>query len=241
MANNGAIYSTIILSAAVGAFVTLLFQNRTRSIERQTYGSAVAREILFLVRKLNEFETDLEKYISESNPTASIPALTINDKDMQIYDSNTSKIGLLDGSIAFRTIKFYREMRGILAEYPQYKDISQHITGRRVGHGVIEALHELEKPHPVDPLYKKVKEWTNYGDRLCADIEWTTMSAFTLRYLKTLPKRLIYWLGKRPILHTAAKWILDKYPVLWAKLTSKAPAKTAARSAETPSKADPDS
>lgn len=115
MANSNLV--TILISALVGgavAFVgNLLMQNRTRWLETQSYGSALAREMLLITRRLEAYSKALSTAAKQHRP---LPRWPIRDDDLLIFKANTSKIGLLKKPLALSLMKFYQRVRDLSAD-----------------------------------------------------------------------------------------------------------------------------
>ena len=87
-----------IAGAFGGLSINVFLYGRTRWIEMQILTKALAREIIFLTRKLDEY-----------SPAS--PSLYISDDDMIVFRSNTGKIGLMEPTLVFKTVKFYSFVR----------------------------------------------------------------------------------------------------------------------------------
>jgi hypothetical protein len=101
-------------SALIGGFAgyigSILNQDRTRRLDRKTFLRALEVEISILQEKLiaeKEFIREFSERgrmavcLRESEP------MIINDRDMLVFSSNTSKIGLFDHQTAHEIIHFY--------------------------------------------------------------------------------------------------------------------------------------
>ena len=108
---------TILISATIGAIVaffgSLVMQGRLRWRETQIYGAALVREMLLITRKLNTYRDELRAFRKKLEGT--VPKSPLNDDDLLVHRSNTSKIGLLDKPYALSTLKFYQWVRDLRA------------------------------------------------------------------------------------------------------------------------------
>lgn len=157
-----------VVSGAVAGFVASVFmQDRVRRLDARTYAAAVAREMLLITRKLNSYSTalrGLEKRL-EDDKDLTVPNLTLNNEDLIVYHSNTSKIGLLEGPRALRLLKFYQNVRDLRLEAQEKWDGSSadwidKDQGQLATYWV-SSLNEHEA---------EVKKWSAYGSNLSGQL-----------------------------------------------------------------------
>jgi hypothetical protein len=156
--------SGVILSAAVGFLFAILAvvvsQWYQRWLERRTLSSALLTEALDILDTLQLYQEILQQIETP------LPEIGIARDDMQVFLSNTAKLGLLLHNAPMYIIKFYSRVRRVAAAAPTRdligvipksslskidalrKEISDAITA---GHAVINAL---ERQVPKSRLSK---------------------------------------------------------------------------------------
>jgi hypothetical protein len=112
------VLSTAILSAAVGFVFAVLgllvSQWYQRRLERRTLSNALLTEALSILDRLQFYEEILDK----ADPDASLPNITVTRDDMQVYLSNTGKVGLLLYLAPMYIIQFYARVRQVASGAP---------------------------------------------------------------------------------------------------------------------------
>lgn len=108
-----------IALASIGSFLVGRFlQGGARWRETQAFGLSIAREIFFLVRKLEDYERVLKKFEKdlESVTGDTVPLIPLTDSDMLVFSGNTGKIGFLDPRLSFVVLKFYQRTRDLISD-----------------------------------------------------------------------------------------------------------------------------
>lgn len=113
-------FLTIVISASFGAvagfIANIVMQGRARHLDMQTYASALVREMLLITRKLEEYVKTLQEYNERRREGAvsNVPGHSLTSEDLLIFQTNTSKIGLLEKPFALSTLKFYQQVRDVM-------------------------------------------------------------------------------------------------------------------------------
>jgi hypothetical protein len=110
---SGAIVSSALgfLFAILGLIVSQRYQ---RWLELRTLASALLTEVLDILDVLQLYQAIVDKL----EPGAPLPTVAITRDDMQVYLSNTSKLGLLIPTGMMYIVKFYSRVRRVAAGAP---------------------------------------------------------------------------------------------------------------------------
>ena len=147
------ILTSVLFGALAGIAANVFMHGRSRWIEMQSYAVALAREMLLITRKLDQYGSDIKAAGSAVIDSGEFPKSSLDPDDFLIFRSNTSKIGLLDKPLALSTMKFYQGVRDLMAvdtpllTYgPQpFKQINEHREEvRRLSHYGKNLLGQLE-------------------------------------------------------------------------------------------------
>lgn len=134
------------MSAASPVYIgSIVNQNRVRRLERLTFLRALEAEVSILQEKLIAWNDHLREVIDDEIPCPREGWWNISDRDMLIFTSNTSKIGLFDHKLASALIHFYHDAhvaRVRLADWDKLDLVEQMsgISTRRTRDAVMQAV-----------------------------------------------------------------------------------------------------
>jgi hypothetical protein len=121
------------LFAVLGFIVSQWYQRR---LERQTISEALLIEILDILDRLLFYQERLDTLDPNDIP----PEIGISRDDMQVFMSNTGKIGLLLHGAATGVIHFYSRIRQLVSGVPSRELLSS--TRRQTAESEIKELQE---------------------------------------------------------------------------------------------------
>lgn len=102
--------TTALIGGIAGYAASVLNQDRTRRLERKTFTRALQAEISILAEKVAE--NDFLREVGERGGGAVCnregDPMVITERDMIVFSTNTSKVGLYDDETATHIIHFYQ-------------------------------------------------------------------------------------------------------------------------------------
>jgi hypothetical protein len=174
------VLSSAIVSSALGFLFAVLglvvSQRYQRWLELRTLASALLTEALDILDTLQLYQEMLDKL----EPDAPLPVVAITRDDMQVYLSNTSRLGLLIPTGMMYIVKFYSRVRRIAAGAPtrEYmgagdksslpqkdalvKEIADAIS---MGHAVVNHLVQQVPPERLSAMSGASLDIATFRDR----------------------------------------------------------------------------
>jgi len=99
-----------VTGALFGILANVWLHRRAQWIEMQTLCRSLAREAELIVRKLEEYHA-----AARGSHIPLWPRLAMDQDDMLVFRTNGGKLGLMEPTLVFRTMKFYGMVRAAIS------------------------------------------------------------------------------------------------------------------------------